>query len=227
MKQLLAFLFVLILVVGFSLQAHASLELLGQGTSTHGTYNLIYDTDLDITWYDYTNSRDTWQLHMDWATELSVNFGGTTYSDWRLPTAVDGFQVPGENAGWNITTSEMGHLFYTELGNEGGFDIDNNPTSCNLNNVSCLTITGDFQNLQPTYYWTGTTYATNPTQAWDFQFNRGDQFIYDKIGNYNFRSMAVMDGMAVVPEPISSILFLTGGALLTGRKYIRRKKIEV
>jgi hypothetical protein len=31
----------------------------------------------------------------------------------------------------------------------------------------------------------------------------------------------------VVPEPISSILFLIGGATLIGKKYLRRKKIEV
>ena len=93
-----------------------------RGTDSLGN-RLIYDSDLDITWYDYTNDYDTWQNQMDWAGALYVDFGGTHYTDWRLPTTVDGYQVYGYDGttteGYNITSSEMGHLFYTELGNKG------------------------------------------------------------------------------------------------------------
>jgi len=30
-------------------------------------------------------------------------------------------------------------------------------------------------NLQPNNYWSGTTYAPNPSNAWNFNFNNGNQ----------------------------------------------------
>ena len=39
-------------------QVNADLIVRGQGTSAHGTYNLIYDDVQDITWYDYTHPND-------------------------------------------------------------------------------------------------------------------------------------------------------------------------
>jgi len=209
MKQLFAIL--LVLILGYSVQVQAALELRGVGTSAHGTYQLIYDTDFNITWYDYTNTFSTsWQDQMDWASALSVTFGSTTYTDWRLPTALNQ-NVTGPCEGINCAGSEMGHLYYSELGN-----VDDRNTYNGLSN------TGDFQNLQASNYWSGTERPIFYNYAWSFGMNSGDQGVSYK-GNH-FLAIAVRDGdITVVPEPISSILFVAGGTLLAGRRLLKRK----
>ena len=73
MKKIL-FIGIFLTVLGFSILANAELQNNGNG--------LVYDTDLDITWYNPNVSAMNWDQAMAWAESLTV--GGVT--GWRLPS---------------------------------------------------------------------------------------------------------------------------------------------
>ena len=76
----------------------------------------------------------------------------------------------GPLVGYNITISEMGHSFYTDLGNKGYRDVDGfRQSGWGLVNK------GSFTNLQYYPYWLGMEYAPHPSSAWRFNFYYGYQ----------------------------------------------------
>lgn len=191
------------------------------GSSSSAVF--LYDTDLNITWLRNANvngAKMNWTAANTWANGYSIG----SYSDWRLPTALQpdatcshSFNPGGpsgpQSYGFNCTGSEMGHLWYTELGNTAG----------------SMTNTGDFQALQAAGYWSSADFATfvnyawNFNMAWNFTPVNGGQGGNGK-GDY-FYAMAVRDGdvlvASAVPEPGTLVL---AAAALVGLGVVRRRR---
>jgi len=108
----------------------------------NGTYTL---TTAD---FDTANGAMTWWGAQAWANNLSL--GG--YTDWALPTTVPAL------SGYNQTGSQMGDLFYNQLGG-----VQNTSISTTHNANYNL-----FSNVQSYVYWSSSEYAPDPNYAWDF-----------------------------------------------------------
>lgn len=198
---------------------------------------LIYDEDQNITWlqdanYAKTSGYDSdgvmsWDETVAWAGQLV--YAG--YSDWRLPMTIDGawtedwsnVDYDGTAAGgYNIITSEMGYMYYINLGNLARYAIDgtNPQPGWGLSNTS------PFINLEyPATYWSGTEYALDTSKAWNFVFYEGYQDLDPKGNAY---AWAVRDGdsgsiaePSPVPEP-SSLLLMGFGGIITA--FIKRRR---
>ena len=117
----------------------------------------------------------------------TINYGGSSL--WVLPTQ------PDQNYGFNITNSQLGELFYNELGGTAGSPIPSGP----------------FSNGQAYTYWSGTEYAAIPSGAWLFYSNNGYQDNHLKFTQVYV--WAVSPGQ-VNAVPIPGAVWLFGAGLL-------------
>ncbi|WP_232056709.1 MULTISPECIES: hypothetical protein [Methylomonas] len=198
----------------FSASSQAALEARANG--------MFYDTVLNVTWLDVSVADLSWQQAMDWADALTH----AGLSDWRLPSvspvngtafqydeSVDGSSDWSYNI--NSPASELAHLYYVTLGNNGAYDNQGNYIDGTLSQA------GPFSQLQAGLYWTGVDYAPDAQNfAWSFLTDFGLQT--DALKTGTGYAIAVHDG-DVAPVPLPPALWLFGSAL-AGLVGFRRKQ---
>lgn len=195
---------------------------------------LIYDTDLNITWLANADlaAGDTFGVSginppdgaMSWFTAQSWIGAMNTanylnYSNWRLPTTLQpdstcSSQEGGDSFGYACTGSEMGHLFYKELGGIAGFSIlSTHNSSLNL-----------FRNVRSNMYWSDTGYSSDTTFAWYFGSDSGVQNTYFENYYYSYAWAVLSGDVATVPVPAAAWLFGSGLLGLIGIARKRKSK---
>ena len=166
------------LIVGFTGFGAAEATIYDRGNG------LIYDDDLDVTWMQYVSTAEDTGYCVDYLPNCTdglmtkdeanafVNWFNTSYNppwgyDWRLPitpTTTDLSCSDSFNEGFSCTQSELGHLYYLELGNlagEGG-----------------LVNRGSFVDIQTQMnYWSDWDFVSPgaPNESMTFKFRTGLQ----------------------------------------------------
>ncbi len=167
---------VLLMAVVFAPASHATLIPKLGGA-------VVYDSDRNLTWLananlantntfgvsDITNGLMNWNTAQSWINAINLaNYLG--FKNWRLPSALN-LAGTGPCEGVNCTSSEMGHMFYTELGGEAFASIQSihNPITYDM-----------FTNIKSAGYSSGTLQVPQPqpplpNYAWYLDFDSGNQ----------------------------------------------------
>ncbi|WP_295888043.1 DUF1566 domain-containing protein [uncultured Thiohalocapsa sp.] len=156
------------------------------------------------------NGSMTWAKALEWIAAMNTaSYAG--FSDWRLWSALNSDGSGPCGPGFNCNDSELGHLFYVE----GGL-------SQNQAITSSTALTAVFTNMQDSVYWSGTEYAPNPLNAWNFFTDDGFQYPDNKFNQYY--GWAVRPGqVAAAPLPGTALLMALGfGAMAVSHRARRR-----
>jgi hypothetical protein len=199
----------LVLFLLFSSTAHADLI-----NNLDGTITETFADGSRLMWLQDANYAQTIGLSatgqiteaaaVSWAS--SLDFDG--YTGWRLPTT----NVNSAGSGGYQSNSEMGNLYYNELGNTAGSFVN----------------AGPFFNIQDYWYWTSTDFV-DPNDVMVFSFmdlpnTPTNEAGWQDAGDRNALTYAWLVRDATndpVPEPSSFYLLISGsiGLLTLFRKF--------
>jgi hypothetical protein len=162
----------------------------------NGTVTQIRNDGVELMWIqsaDLAGGPTNWWDAMEWAANL--DYAG--YRDWRLPTT--------DNAGlgFSMTESEMGYLYYTELGNPPGGPFAN---------------AGPFSGLEH-LFWSSTEYGEEGAYVFWFSWDNDSGF-----QNTEYKEpLALSDtiypwAVRTIPEPATLLLLGCGALTLCKRR---------
>lgn len=154
--------------------------------------------------FDTTTGQMSWWGAQAWVGYLnSISYGGVT--GWRLPNAdpLCGFSS-------NCTSSELGHLYYTEL-NKVAYPAANSGILGTGASSDTSGSVGPFDNAHTWGYWSGTEYASFAGIAWSFGTSTGGQGQLAK--GDSIYGWAVRDGQ-VAAVPVPAAVWLMGSGVM-------------